>query len=191
MVTSVKVYLLFLGFIAIERGFELALSRRNARIAFARGAREYGKKPFQVMAALHAAFLPACAAEVILLHRPFPGLLGAIALLGALGSQALRYWAILTLGSRWNVKIIVVPGEHPITAGPYKRIRHPNYVAVALEMACVPLIHGCWLTAIVFSIANALVLQTRIRGEEKALGEGYAAAFSDRPRFLPRLHRGA
>jgi len=191
MVTSVKAYLLFLGLIAIERGFELALSRRNARIAFARGAREYGKKPFQVMAALHAAFLPACAAEVILLHRPFPGLLGAIALLGALGSQALRYWAILTLGSRWNVKIIVVPGERPITAGPYKRIRHPNYVAVALEMACVPLIHGCWLTAIVFSIANALVLQTRIRGEEKALGEGYAAAFSDRPRFLPRLHRGA
>ena len=118
-------------------------------------------------------------------------MLGAIALLGALGSQALRYWAIVTLGSRWNVKIIVVPGERPITDGPYRFIRHPNYVAVALEMVCVPLIHGCWLTAIVFSIANALVLQTRIRGEEKALGEGYAAAFSDRPRFLPRLHRGA
>jgi len=191
MVTSVKAYLLFLGLIAIERGFELALSHRNARIAFSRGAREYGQKPFRLMAALHSAFLPACAAEVILLHRPFPGLLGAIALLGALGSQALRYWAILTLGSRWNVKIIVVPGERPITDGPYRFIRHPNYVAVALEMVCVPLIHGCWLTAIVFSIANALVLQTRIRGEEKALGEVYAAAFSDRPRFLPRLHRGA
>jgi methyltransferase len=191
MVSSVKAYLIFLSLIAIERGFEVALSRRNARIAFSRGAREYGQKPFQLMAALHTAFLPSCAAEVILLHRPFPGLLGAIALLGAMGSQALPYWAVLTLGSRWNVRIIVVPGEHPITAGPYRFIRHPNYVAVALEMACVPLVHGCWLTAVVFSLANALVLRTRIRGEEKALGEGYAAAFSDRPRFLPRFHRGA
>ena len=191
MVSSVNAYLVFLGLTAVERGVELALSRRNGRIAFSRGAREYGRAHFRFMAAFHSAFLVSCAAEVTLLHRPFPGLLGAGALVGAIAAQLLRYWAISTLGKRWNVRIIAVPGEGPITAGPYRFIRHPNYLAVATEIACVPLIHGCWLTAIFFSIGNAVLLRTRIRAEEEALGKAYAAAFGDRPRFLPRLHRGA
>jgi len=190
MVSSVHPYVIFLGLIAIERGIELALSRRNARIAFSRGGREYGGTHFRLMAAFHSIFLAACGAEVTLLHRPLPGLLGAVALLGAIASQILRYWAILTLGKRWNVRIIVVPGEDPFTAGPYRLIRHPNYVAVAMEMLCVPLVHGGWLTAILFSIGGALLLRTRIRAEEKALGKRYAAAFSDLPRFLPGAHRG-
>jgi methyltransferase len=191
MVTSLPAYFVFLGLIALERGVELRLSRRNARIAFTRGGREYGQAHFRTMAVFHGAFLASCAAEVTLLHRPFPGVLGAIALFGALAAQALRYWAIATLGERWNVRIIVVSGEEPITAGPYRFIRHPNYAAVALEMACVPLVHGAWLTAILFSLGNAALLRTRIREEEKALGGHYAAAFADRPRFLPRFHRGA
>ncbi len=191
MVSSVHGYFIFLGLLAAERGVELALSRRNARIAFARGAREYGRAQFRVMAAFHTAFLASCVLEVALLHRSFPGVLGAIALVGALGSQALRYWAISTLGERWNVRIIVVPGDEPITGGPYRFIRHPNYAAVALEIACVPLVHGAWLTAIAFSLANAAVLSKRIRAEEEALGGGYAAAFARRPRFFPRFHRGA
>ena len=190
MVSSVKAYLIVLSLLAVERGIELALSRRNARIAFSRGAREYGTAHFRFMAVFHSAFLVSCAAEVILLHRPFPGPIGVVALLAAIGSQGLRYWAILTLGKRWNVRIIAIPGEDAITAGPYRFIRHPNYVAVAMEMACVPLVHGCWLTALVFSIGNAVLLRTRIRCEEEALGKGYAAAFSGLPRFLPRLHRG-
>jgi len=189
MVSSVNAYLILLVLIAIERGIELALSRRNARIAFSRGGREHGGPHFRLMAALHSTLLASCAAEVTLLHRPFPGLLrGCSAWL--IASQVLRYWAILTLGKRWNVRIIVVPGEDPITAGPYRFIRHPNYVAVAMEMVCVPLVHGCWLTAILFSIGDAVLLRTRIRAEEEALGKGYAAAFSDLPRFLPRVRRG-
>lgn len=191
MVSSVRAYLLFLGLIALERAFELRLSRRNARIAFSKGGREYGGGHFPTMALFHGALLFSCAAEVIFFHRRLFGPLAALALIGALSAQALRYWAIATLGARWNVRIIVVPGEEPITSGPYRFIRHPNYVAVALEMACVPLVHGAWLTAVLFSAGNALLLSSRIRAEEEALGGPYAAAFADRPRFLPRLSRGS
>lgn len=190
MVTSRAAYFAFLGLIVVERVVELLLSRRNGRIAFSKGGREYGRSHFPAMAVFHAAFLASCAAEVAFLRRPFPGAIGVVALVGALAAQSLRYWAVATLGARWNVRIIVVPGEDPVTAGPYRFIRHPNYLAVAMEMVCVPLVHGCWLTAILFSIGDAVLLRTRIRAEEQALGKRYAAAFSDLPRFLPRVHRG-
>ena len=191
MVTSRAAYFAFLGLIVVERVVELFLSRRNARIAFSKGGREYGRSHFPAMAVFHAAFLASCAAEVALLRRPFPGAIGAVALLGALAAQALRYWAAATLGRRWNVRIIVVPGEQPVTHGPYRFVRHPNYAAIALEIICVPLVHGAWVTAVLFSLGNAMLLTTRIRAEEAAWGGVYAQAFADRPRFLPRFHRGA
>jgi len=191
MVSSVVAYLSFLALLATERFVELAISRRNARAAVAAGARESGQRHYRVMAAFHALFLVSCAVEVIALRRPFPGALGFAALAGAVGAQGLRYWAIATLGRRWNVRIITFPDAAPVTGGPYRYIRHPNYLAVALEMICVPLVHGCWWTAIAFSAGNALLLRVRIRAEERALGTQYAAAFSNRPRFIPRLNRGA
>jgi len=100
-------------------------------------------------------------------------------------TQALRWWAVATLGDKWNVRVIVVPGEAPIRRGPYRLLRHPNYLAVAVEMLCVPLVHGAWLTAVVFSALNALVLRDRIRIEEQALGEPYRRAFAGVPRFMP------
>lgn len=179
----------FLALLGLERGLELALSRRNAARAFARGGVEAGRGHYRVMVAFHLAFLAACALEPWLAARPFPGALGFAALAVALGAQALRYWAILTLGWRWNSRIIVVPGMAPVTGGPYRWVRHPNYVAVALELAAVPLVHGAWLSALVFSLGNALLLRVRIRAEERALGELYAAAFAHRPRFLPEVPR--
>src|SRR5207245_1954463 len=86
------------------------------------------------MAAVHALFLPACAAEVLLLHRPFPGALGWACAATAVCAQILRWWAIRSLGWRWNVRVIVVPGEPPVRKGPYRFLRHPNYLAVAVEM---------------------------------------------------------
>ena len=188
---SARLYLAFLALLGAERLFELWLSRRNARLAFARGAVEVGQAHFRAMAALHTAFLCSCALEVWLLRRPFPGAFGAIALAGALAAQALRYWAIATLGPRWNVRVIVVPGETPVTAGPFHFLRHPNYAAVALEVLCVPLVHGAWMTAVAFSLANALVLRVRIRAEERALGPAWEAAFAGLPRFVPRVSAGA
>lgn len=181
----VAVYLAFLALFGAERIAELLLSRRNARIALAHSGVESGAAHFRWMAAVHALFLPACAAEVLLLHRPFPGVLGWACACAALGAQALRWWAISTLGWRWNVRVIVVPGESPVRAGPYRFVRHPNYVAVAIEMACVPLVHGAWICALLFSALNLMLLRTRIRVEERALGATWERAFAGVPRFVP------
>lgn len=187
MVISLGAYLAILAALAAERMFHLALASRNARRAFAMGAVEHGRGHYPAMAAFHALFLLSAAAEAIVLKRPFPGVLGWMALGGALGAQALRYWSIATLGSRWNTRIIVFPGTAPISRGPYRFMRHPNYLAVIVEIACVPLIHGCWLTAVVFSIGNAALLRVRIRAEEAAMGPRYALEFGGRLRLVPKL----
>jgi methyltransferase len=189
VVTSAKLYLAFLGLLALERGFELRLSARNARRAVAQGAAEVGARDYSWMVAVHATFLVACAAEVLLLGTSFHVPWGWIAFAGALGTQGLRYWAIAALGDRWNTRIFVVLGAPPIVRGPYRLLRHPNYVAVTLELLFVPLIHGAWLTALAFSLANAALLAVRIPKEERALGSEYARAFHGTPRFFPELHR--
>jgi methyltransferase len=190
MVTSVQAYLGLLVLVALERGVELVLSARNARLARARGGVETGQGHYPVMALFHALLLIACALEVVLLRRPFPGLLGWVALAVVVMAQALRYWAIATLGWRWNTRIVVVPGATPVTAGPYRWVRHPNYLAVIAEMLALPLVHGAWLTAVIFSLGNALILRVRIRAEEQALGVSWENAFVGRPRFVPGGHGG-
>jgi methyltransferase len=185
MVTSVRLYLALLVLVALERGVELVLSTRNARLALARGAVETGQGHYPVMSVFHGAFLASCVLEVVLLQRPFPGAVGWIALALVLAAQALRYWSVATLGWRWNTRIVVVPGAAPVTGGPYRFVRHPNYVAVIAEMLALPVVHGAWLTAVVFSLGNAWLLRVRIRAEEHALGEPWAHAFAGRPRFVP------
>lgn len=187
MVISLHAYLAILAALALERVFHLVIAARNARRAFAMGAVERGRGHYPVMAAFHALFLLAAAAEAIVLARPFPGKLGWIALGGAIGAQALRYWSIATLGPRWNTRIIVFPAMAPIGRGPYRFLRHPNYLAVIVEIACVPLIRGCWLTAAAFSIGNAALLRVRIRAEEAAMGPRYALEFAGRLRLVPKL----
>jgi methyltransferase len=183
MVISRAAYLCFLALIGVERLFELRLSRRNAARAMARGGRESGRAHFPWMVALHTTFLASCAIECA--WRRFPGGPGWIAAIVAVAAQGLRYWAVASLGDRWNARVIVVPGEPPVEKGPYRFVRHPNYLAVVLEMAAVPLVYGCWITAIVFSAANAAMLRVRIRIEEAALGVSWQRAFADRSRFLP------
>jgi len=190
MVTSVRLYLGLLVLVALERGVELALSSRNGRLARTRGAVETGQGHYPVMSVFHGAFLVACALEVVLLDRPFPGVVGWIAFAVLLAAQALRYWAVATLGWRWNTRIVVVPGAAPVTDGPYRFVRHPNYVAIIAEMLALPLVHGAWLTALVFSLGNAWLLRVRIRAEERALGEPWEHAFAGRPRFVPGGHGG-
>jgi methyltransferase len=190
MVTSVQLYLGLLLAVALERGVELFLSARNARLARARGGVETGQGHYPVMAVFHGVFLLACALEVVLLHRPFPGAVGWVALAVVLAAQGLRYWAIATLGWRWNTRIVVVPGAAPVTGGPYRFVRHPNYVAVIAEMVALPLVHGAWLTALVFSLGNVWLLRVRIRAEEHALGAPWEQAFAGRPRFVPGGHGG-
>lgn len=190
MVISLRTYLLILGALALERLFELWLSARNARRALAAGAFETGRSQYRMIAVFHALFIASAAAEGILLQRPFPGMPGWVALALAISAQGLRYWCVATLGPRWNTRIIVWSESWPITGGPYRFIRHPNYLAVIIEVACVPLIRGCWLTAAIFSVGNAVLLAARISTEEAAMGPRYALVFATRPRLLPPLLRG-
>ena len=182
---------LFLGLvamIAVQRLLELRRSARNGATLRAQGAYEVGSGHMPAMRLLHTAWFAAMLAEVILLDRPFVPGLAALALLGLIAGQALRYAAIRALGGRWTVNIMVLPAAPPITSGLYRRIRHPNYLGVMLEIAFVPLLHTAWLTSVVFSILNALLLRVRIRAEEAALREanGYDAVLGERPRFVPR-----
>ena len=163
-------YLLLLGATAAERVAELVVSVRNARWAFARGGVEHGRRHFPPMVALHTTLLVGCAVEVLVADRPFLPWLGWPALAVALGAQALRWWCIATLGPRWNTRVIVVPGLPLVSRGPYRRLRHPNYLAVVAEGIALPLVHSAWVTAAVFTALNAwLLLGARIPAEERAL----------------------
>jgi methyltransferase len=92
---------------------------------------------------------------------------------------------VAALGERWNTRILVVPGAPPVRRGPYRFLRHPNYLAVAIEIAALPLAFGSWRTALAFSVGNAFLLGVRIPAEERALGAAWGAAFADTPRFVP------
>jgi methyltransferase len=163
-------YLALLAATAAERIVELVLSTRHARAAFARGGIEYGRGHFPALVALHVGLLLGCAAEVLLAHRPFVPWLGWPMLFLVLLSQGLRYWCIATLGQQWNTRVIVVPGAGRVSQGPYRYMPHPNYVAVAVEGVALPLVYSAWITALVFTVANAVLLVgVRIPVEERAL----------------------
>ena len=188
-------YTVLVGLAAAARLCELRIASRNRKSLLARGAVEVGSGHYPWMVLLHAAWLVACPLEVWLLGRPFLPVLAAFSLAGFLGALALRYWVIASLGGRggrWTTRILVLPGSAPVTAGPYRFTRHPNYLAVIVEIVSLPLIHTAWWTAVSFSLANALLLRVRIRVEERALTElsSYGAVFSGRPRFFPRAADG-
>ncbi|WP_046318387.1 isoprenylcysteine carboxyl methyltransferase family protein [Mycobacterium sp. UM_Kg1] len=162
-------YLLILA-VGLERLVELAVSTSNAKWAFARGGKEFGAGHYPAMVALHSGLLVGCVAEVWFLHRPFIGWLGWPMLALAALSQLLRWWCVATLGRRWNTRVIVLDGVPLVQRGPYRWLHHPNYVAVVLEGVALPLIHTAWLTALLFTLANAALLRVRIRLENSALG---------------------
>ncbi|MFD8988794.1 isoprenylcysteine carboxyl methyltransferase family protein [Streptomyces goshikiensis] len=169
MTLPLSLYLLLLGLVAAERIAELAVARRNARWSLARGAREYGRGHYPAMVALHTALLVGCAVEPWAAGRPFVPMLGWSALALAALAQDLRWWCITTLGPRWNTRVLVVPGLPLVAGGPYRLLRHPNYVAVVVEGAALPLVHSAWLTAAAFTALNAALLTVRIRCEDTAL----------------------
>lgn len=155
---------------ALERLAELVVSQRNARWSFARGGVEHGRGHFPAMVALHSALLVACIVEVHVAGRPFVPAIGWPALVLVIASQALRWWCIATLGRRWNTRVVVVPGLPLVDSGPYRWLRHPNYVAVVVEGLALPLVHTAWVTALTFTVLNAvLLLRFRIPTEERAL----------------------
>ena len=156
--------------VAVQRLLELWYSRRNERRLRARGAVERGSGHFPAMVAIHTLWLASTLVEG-LLRGPEPPVWWPVPLAAFLLVQPLRYWAILTLGVNWNVRVLVVPGGKLVKNGPYRYFPHPNYVVVAVEVLTFPLIFGAWITAVVFSLLNAALLYLRIRTENRALKE--------------------
>ena len=155
--------------VALERLAELVVSNRNAAWSLERGGVETGRGHYPFMVVLHSALLVGALVEAWWLRPDVPPALAWSMVAVVLAAQGLRWWCILTLGQRWNTRVIVVPGMEPVARGPYALVKHPNYVAVVLEGFALPLAHACWITAVVFSVANAALLRTRIRVEDAAL----------------------
>ena len=169
-------YTVLVGAVGVQRLAELAISRRNAAWAFARGGVETGRGHLPAMIVLHTGLLVGAVAEARFARRRYrPGLSRAMLVLLA-ASQGVRAWCIAALGRRWNTRVIVLPGVPPVTSGPYRHVAHPNYAAVVVEGVALPLAGGAWLTAGVFTLANAGLLTVRIRVERRALAEAAAAA---------------
>jgi len=152
-----------LAYLTVQRVAELCWARHNERRLVAAGGTEYGRPHLMALVLLHAAWLAgmwilASDHSVNVLFFAFFVVL-----------QAARFWVLLTLGRRWTIRIIAVPGERLVVSGPYRYLRHPNYAVVIGEIAVVPLALGLPLYALVFSILNAVVLAIRIPAENAAL----------------------
>ena len=171
--------------VGAQRVRELALSRRNER-RVVRGSRAAARS-YPLMVAAHVGLCTLPLVEVAARRRPPRARLPWVGLLAA--ATALRWWSIRTLGARWNVRAVVPADLRPARSGPYRLIRHPNYLAVALEFAALPLAGGAVWSALGLSLLNAVVLADRIRAEERLLAAvpGYEDEFRGRARLIPGL----
>ena len=183
-----RAYLALLAAVGAQRLTELLISRRNERRAgAARGMA--GERSYPAMVAVHLALFALPLAERRLLRQRAHPALALPALASEAAATALRLWVIGTLGSSWNVRGRVPAEMSVVDGGPYRWLRHPNYTAVALEMAALPLVGGATRSALLLSAGNALVLLPRVRGEEALLAHvpGYNERMAHKPRFVPRL----
>lgn len=162
-------FTLLVALVGAERLAELVVARRNQAWARRRGGVEYGRGHYPAIVAAHVGLLGGALLEARFLDRPFIPALGWPMLGLAVLAQGLRWWCIATLGVRWNTRVIIVPDLPLVDEGPYRRLRHPNYVAVVAEGVALPLVHTCWLTALLFTVVNLGLLRTRIRTENAAL----------------------
>ena len=162
-------FTILLLFVSFERIAELVVSKRNLTWSFDQGGIEYGRSHYKYMVAIHIGLLAGSLIEVWVVRPDLHLLLswGMFAL--ALGSQALRWWCISTLGKRWNTLVVIIPGLPVISNGPYRWFKHPNYVAVVVEGFALPLVGFAWRTALIFTILNAFVLKSRLKSENAAL----------------------
>ncbi|MFL6815693.1 MAG: isoprenylcysteine carboxyl methyltransferase family protein [Bradyrhizobium sp.] len=154
---------ILLALVTLQRGAELVIANHNTRKLLARGAVEVAPRHYPLIVAMHAAWLTALwifgsdqAMNLVIL--PFYIVL-----------QGFRFWVMRTLGSRWTTRIIVLPRQPLVSAGPYRFLSHPNYAVVAAEIALLPLVLGLTWLAAIFTVLNAAVLAIRIRAENRAL----------------------
>jgi methyltransferase len=178
------------GAVALMRVAELIVSRwrlaRDGRQGVAAPLRE---PVYPLMVAVHAMWLAGCLLEPLWLRPAWHPFIALPALLAWALALGLRLWSMAALGRLWNVRLVRRAEQPVITAGPYRYVRHPNYLAVVLELAAVPLAVGAYWTALLAGLASGWVLWRRIAGEEAYLFTvpGYAAAFAGKKRLIPGL----
>ena len=158
------IHMLLIGYVVFTRLAELFIARRNTRRLLVTGGYEVGSSHYPLIVLFHVVWIIAL---IILVPTHTPPAFHFLALF--LFTQALRYWVIISLSARWTTRIIVLPGSPLVSTGPYRWLRHPNYLVVVSEIALLPLIFGAWEIALGFSIVNALLLSYRIRIENNAL----------------------
>lgn len=156
--------MLILALVIVQRLVELVYAERNTRALLKRGAIEVGRAHYPFIVALHALWLLA-----IVLMLPAQATIHWLALALFLVLQAGRVWVIATLGPYWTTRIITLDGAPLVRSGPYRFVRHPNYLIVAGEIALLPLVFGEVMVCLVFSVLNAALLFWRIRQEDAAL----------------------
>ncbi len=159
-------FILFISFIIFLRIAELFYSKSNEKWLLGNGAMEYGKNHYPFMVALHVSFLISLIVEYYLQPVHSVSLFLIIFYLLLLVFKA---WVVLSLGKFWNTKIYHIASFSLVKKGPYKFIKHPNYIIVIIEIAVIPLAFHLYYTAVIFSFLNAIMLYVRIREENKAL----------------------
>ena len=187
-------YAIVLFVFGAQRGIELVYSARNERLIQRRqpDAPQAGRSVFQWIALINVGLFTLPAVERALRRRPPPAPVAAIGWLAAVSAVALRLSVLVSLRGAWTVRALV-PSDLPVVdRGPYRFIRHPNYVALALEFLGLPLIGGAYLSALGLGVANAGLLGRRIREEDALLMAipAYRERMGDKPRFVPRLVSG-
>jgi methyltransferase len=158
------------GFLLLERVFETVIGRRNARWIRAKGGVEHDETFTRILILFHVAWFASFLLEG--LAPPAGPLVDVTAIVGAvLVLQGLRYWCISSLGRFWNTGVFVLPGADVVRRGPYRFVAHPNYLVVLIEIPLYPLLFRCWATAVMFGVANVLMLRRRILKESQVLAE--------------------
>lgn len=186
---TVIAYLGLLVVVALLRFFELGVSKRNQQKMIAQGSHKVEKPAFRWVVMAHTFTLIGAALEVVFLHRPFIPVLAATMFTLFLLSNLLRLWVVRSMGQHWNVQVVDSTNLGVITTGPFRYIRHPNYLAILVEMFSLPLIHTAWITAIFGVCAYGAAIGQRIGVEEKVLfaDPAYRAAMANKSRFIPGL----
>jgi methyltransferase len=184
-----RAYLLLLGAIGVVRLLELGRSRANQRAMAGQGVTMARDPAFCWMVPLHIGVMAGSALEVWAAKRPWRPALGLPMLLVLLAANGLRWWVIRTLAGHWNMRVMDSARLGVVSTGPYRWIRHPNYVALFFELEAMPLAHGAWVTALVGGLVHVLILRQRILAEEAVLhaDPAYRAEMAWKPRFIPRF----
>jgi methyltransferase len=157
-------FIVFISFFILQRLSELYIAKKNEKWLLEQGAIEYGQSHYPFIVALHTLFIFSLIIEYFVREEPTISWLFLVIYLVVL---LFKYWALSSLGKYWNTKIYRIPGVYPVKKGPYKFLKHPNYMEVVCEVAIIPLIFHLYYTTVVFSILNAGVLFVRIREENR------------------------